>query len=200
MFNTIVRVDTVLRNLGASVPSGVWNDIRRQKEGDFFKHLVMTDKDGVDYINESTVSLLKSVYQRLYEEPNYPTTENLAKLKVELPPQYKYVIEGKGFNTSKEIYNHLSGMLKAYTKGTSLNTVDRAFLSYLLCRSPLIQKDVANYGVVVDLMVDIKEGNKSKTFHIIYLNGRKQHISMKNYTDPGTEVLVDLWGKNVKNI
>ena len=189
----ITSVLKELRNLGETVPTGVWSDIKSKEV--YFNDLVYKDNEtGTEYIQQSAVGLLRSVYQRLYQETQVEPTLKFTT------PQYKYVIEGKGFNFPDEIYNYLSGMLKAYAKGTSLNSVDRAFLSYLLCRSPLIQKDVAKHGIVVDLMVDIKEGNKGKTFHIIYLNGRKQHISIKNYIDPSTEVLVDLWGKNVKSV
>lgn len=185
----ITSVLKELRNLGETVPTGVWSDIK--SKGVYFNDLVYKDNEtGTEYIQQSAVGLLRSVYQRLYQESQVEPTFKFTT------PQYKYVIEGKGFNSPDEIYNYLSGMLRAYTKGTSLNTVDRAFLSYLLCRSSLIQKDVAKHGVVVDLMVDVKEGNKSKNFNVIYLDGWKQHISMKKYVDPGTEVLIDLWGKN----
>ena len=87
-------------------------------------------------------------------------------------------------------------MLKEYRAGNSLNQQDKDFLEDLLSRNSNIKKEVEKYGKVADLIVDIKEGYSGKSFHIMYSNGRKQHISMKNYTDPGTEVLVDLWSKN----
>jgi len=193
MFNTIVRVDTVLRNLGATIPSAVWNNIRN-KDGEIFNYVVMKDKEtGVEYIQESALGLLKSMYQRLYEEPNYPTTENLTKQKVQLITQYKYVIEGKGFNDSEELRLYLSQMLRSYKENQSLTQQDKAFLGDLLSRSLIVKDEVNKYGKVVDLMVAIKPGHKSKTFHIIYSNGRKQSISMKNYVDPGKEVLVNIW-------
>jgi hypothetical protein len=181
----ITNVLKELKNLGETVPTGVWAELKSTQP--YFNDLVyIDDETGVEYINKSTVGLLKSVYQRIYQEPQVEFTT----------PQYKYVIEGEGFNSPDEIYNYLSGMLRAYAKGISLNTVDRAFLSYLLCRSPLIQKDVAKHGVVVDLTVDVKKGNRNKNFNVIYLDGWEQHISMKKYVEPDTEVLVDLWGKN----
>ena len=183
MPNSIVKVDTALHNLGATVPSGVWADIKN-KENFFVDISFKDDETGVEYIQKSALGVLRSVYQRLYKETTLSQ------------PQYKYVIASKGFNSNDELKTYLSGMLNYYKAGNSLSQQDRIFLGDLLSRSSVIKKEVEKYGCVIDLMVDIKEGYSGKSFHIVYLNGRKQHISMKNYLNPGTEVLVDLWGKN----
>lgn len=189
MVNNIVKVTTALKNMGATVPTGAWAGIKN-KENFFVDICFKDDENGEEYINKSALGLLKSVYQRLYEEPNYPTTENLAANKV--TSNYKYVIEGKGFNDSEELKNYLSQMLRSYKEDQSLTQQDKAFLGNLLSRSSIIKNEVNKYGKVVDLMVAIKPGHKSKTFHIVYSNGRKQSISMKNYVDPGKEILVNI--------
>jgi hypothetical protein len=192
MPNNIVKVTTALKNLGATVPTGVWADIK-SKENFFVDISFKDDESGEEYISKSALGVLRSVYQKLYEEPNYPTTENLSKQSVQLTTQYKYVIEGKGFNDSEELRIYLSQILKSYKEGQSLTQQDKAFLGDLLSRSSIIKDEVNKYGKVVDLIVAIKPGHKSKTFHIVYSNGRKQSISMKNYVDPGKEILVNIW-------
>ena len=179
--NTITSVYKELERLGATIPSGVWNDLKTKNPA--LSLLTVQDKDtGVEYLPQNCISYLRSIYEKLY-------AGNTIK-------EYKYIIDNKGFNSSEEIKGYLSQMLKEYRAGNSLNQQDKAFLEDLLSRNFNIKKEVEKYGKVADLIVDIKEGYSGKSFHIIYSNGRKQHISMKNYTDPGTEVLVDLWGKN----
>lgn len=173
--NTITSVYKELERLGATIPSGVWSDLKSKDPA--LTLLTFQDKDtGVEYLPQTCISYLRSVYERLYAVK-----------------EYKYVIDNKGFNSSNEIKGYLSQMLKEYRAGNSLNSQDAAFLGDLLSRNSNIKKEVEKYGKVVDLIVDIKEGNSGKSFHILYSNGRKQHISMKNYIDPCTEVLVDLW-------
>lgn len=156
--NNITSVYKELRNLGATVPTGIWTDMKSKEV--FFNDIVFKDNEtGVEYIQQSAVGLLKSVYQRLYEETS-----------TVVQPEYKYVIAGKGFNNSDELKHYLSGMLKHYKPDQSLAQPDRAFLADLLSRSSKIKQEVVKYGCVVDLMVAIKPGHSGKTFHIVYLN------------------------------
>jgi hypothetical protein len=189
MVNNIVKVTTALRNLGATVPTGVWADIK-SKENFFVDISFKDDESGEEYISKSALGVLRSVYQRLYEEPS---VFSITKTNTEIFPQFKYVIEGRGFNDSEELKLYLSQMLRSYREGQSLTQQDKAFLGDLLSRSPIIKDEVSKYGKVVDLIVAIKPGHKSKTFHIVYSNSRKQSISMKNYVEPSKEVLVNIW-------
>lgn len=184
----ITSVYKELKNLGVTVPSAIWLEIKSKEA--YINELVHTDDDtGIDYINKTSVSLLRSIYQRLYEEPNLPVSSTPQVIL----PTYKYVIDNKGFNSSEEIKGYLSQMLRKYIAVSSLNQQDKAFLGELLSRNFNIKKEVEKYGKVVDLIVAIKEGYSGKSFHIVYSNGRKQHISIKNYIDPGTEVLLNIW-------
>lgn len=184
MYNTIVKVNTALRNLGATVPTGVWSSI---KEDGILSHLVMQDNEtGEEYIYATSLPLLRSVYQRLYEESAWE-----AKIK-DIKLTYKYVIYGLGFNNSNELKEYLSQMLRKYKAEQPLTQQDKSFLTDLLSRSPIIKKEVEKYSKIVDLIVAVKPGYSSKSFHIVYANGKKQHISIKNYIDPGTEKLVNI--------
>lgn len=176
--NSITSVYKELERLGATIPSGVWNDLKSKDPA--LTLLTFQDKDtGVEYLPQTFISYLRSVYERLY-------VGNTVK-------EYKYVINNKGFNSSDEIKGYLSKMLREYKAGNSLNQQDKAFLGDLLSRNSNIKREVEKFGKVVDLIVAIKEGYSGKSFHIVYSNGRNQHISIKNYIDPSTEVLLNIW-------
>lgn len=188
MLNTIVKVNSALKDLGANIPSGVW---AAMKNDDIFNYVIMKDDEtGVDYIRKTDLAILKYAYQKLYDQPSL---ESPSDNKVEeVKPSYKYVINGLGFNSSDELKDYLSQMLRRYKAEQSLIPQDKSFLADLLSRSPVIKKEVERYGKVVDLIVAVKPGYSGKSFHIVYANGRRQHISMKNYIDPGTEKLVSI--------
>ena len=128
--NSITSVYKELERLGATIPSGVWNDLKSKDPA--LTLLTFQDKDtGVEYLPQTFISYLRSVYERLY-------VGNTVK-------EYKYVINNKGFNSSDEIKGYLSKMLREYKAGNSLNQQDKAFLEDLLSRNSNIKKSLVKW-------------------------------------------------------
>jgi hypothetical protein len=181
---SIVNISRELQKLGSSNPSGAWSMIKSKEPA--LSLLALVDDEGKEYINREGLVYLRSVYQRLFEE-----APSLAQLD-----QTGIVVAGRGFQSADELRGYLTAILKKYTPGQSLTGFDKEFLADLLCRNSKIKEEVARYGCVVDLMVDIKVGHKSPAFHILYSNGKKQNISMINYLNPNKVKLVNIWDTN----
>ena len=168
--NRINNVIDYLESLGETIPTGIWGMMKETQP--ILRTLVYVDRKGNEYLPEGSLEVIREMYEKQY-----------AKLTIKE-------------ETAEDIEKRLTNILKKY-KGKKENIFilegeERDYLEDILSRSALIKGDIRKYGAVINITVVKKEGFNWPCFEVEY-EKKKQVISIKNYLNPLSKKVVDIW-------